>query len=47
MNRSVPCRTCGQVGYTPCLTPAGNPRRYAHVVRLRDNSTPLPKENRS
>jgi glycine cleavage system aminomethyltransferase T len=39
MNWSVPCRTCGQVGYTPCLTPSGNRRRDNHVVRTRDNST--------
>jgi hypothetical protein len=34
---SVPCRKCGQVGYTPCLTPAGKRRRVSHIDRVRDN----------
>lgn len=42
---SVPCRTCGQVGYTSCLTPAGNRRRVTHIDRLRDNSTPSTERN--
>lgn len=44
MSWSIPCRTCGQVGYTACLTPAGNYRRASHVVRVRDNFPPSTPE---